>query len=141
MYPDYSPIGWIIFVIIFFIIPGLLFIVLKAFTKLSQMSTALAIGSVLLVGPTFGLFQGYRERVELQKFGVWTKAVVIKHEFRNERTGKRWIVKYEYTVNQTVYQTNYHDDKQNQFVKGDMISVIYSKAFPKIYALGYEWNK
>lgn len=140
MYPNYSPIGWITFVIIFFIIPPLLFIVLKAFTKHSQMSTALAIGSVLIVGPTFGLFQEYRERLELQKFGVWTKAVVIEHKFRRDRTGKRWTVKFQYIVDQTVYQTNYHDDRQNEFLRGDKIDIIYSKSFPKIYGLGHEWK-
>ena len=141
MYPDYPVIGWIMFAIIFFIIPVLLFIVLKAFTGRSQISTILSLGSVLLIGPTFGLFQGYREKLELEKFGTWTKAVVIDHKFRDDRTGKRWTVKYQYTVNQIVYQTNYHDDNQNQFARGDTISIIYSKAFPKIYALGYEWKK
>ena len=89
MYPDYSPLGWTIFVIIFFIIPTLLFIVLIAFIKHAKMSTALAIGSVLLVGPTFGLFQGYRENMELQKYGVWTKSVVIDRKRSVEKVGSR----------------------------------------------------
>ncbi len=105
------------------------------------MSTAIAIGSVLLIGPTFGLFQEYRDKLELQKLGTWTKAVLIDRELLGKRGREKWTAKYRYTVNKIVYQTNYHNNEQNQFAKGDTIDIIYSKEFPKIYALGYEWKK
>lgn len=104
------------------------------------MSATLAIASALIVGPTFGLFQEHREKLELQKCGVWTKAILISKVFRNDRSGKKWTAKYQYTVNQTIYQTNYHD-KKDQFTGRDTIEIIYSKEFPKIYALDYEWEK
>jgi hypothetical protein len=138
---DYPAIGWMVFPIIFFVIPALLFIVLIAFTKHPKMSTAIAIGSVLLIGPTFGLFQEYRDKLELQKFGTWTKAVLIDRELLGKRGREKWTAKYQYVVNKMVYQTNYHNNEQKQFAIGDTIDIIYSKDFPKIYALGNEWKK
>lgn len=101
----------------------------------------MAISSALVVGPTFGLFQGYRERLELTRDGVWTKAVIAAHKLRHRKVGnKKWTVKYKYTVDGVTYETAYHDEKQKGFTETDTVNIIYSKQFPKIYKIGDDWQ-
>lgn len=106
------------------------------------MSTAFAFLSVLIVGPTFGLFQDYREKKELDKYGVWTKSVVInrKHSV-TKGSSWHWLLKCKYEVNGKNYETLYHDDFNNFYAIGDTIKIIYSSQFPKIYAFSNEWKK
>ena len=106
------------------------------------MSIALAIGSVLLVGPTFGFFQGYREKLELQKYGVWTKSVVVDRKHSVVRHGSwNWLLKSKYEAGGKAYETHYHDDIDNIHPMGDTIMIIYSSRFPKIYTFRNEWEK
>jgi hypothetical protein len=116
---------------------------LIAFTKRSRLSTVLAVVSIGIVGPTFGLLQDQREKVELKKYGVWGNSVVIdRKKMRSGGSGvPSWTIKCRYKVNNNVYETLYHDDDDNLHPIGDTVKIIYSSGFPKIYALGYEWHK
>lgn len=142
MYPDHLIIGWIIFLFICFIVPLLVFTTLISFTKLVKPSTAFAFLSVLIVGPTFGLFQGHREKLELNKNGVWANSIVVdrKHSKSKREGSWHWMIKCKYEANKHVYETAYHDDIKNIRPIGDTIKIIYSSQFPKIYSLEYEWN-
>ena len=99
--------------------------------------------TVLIVGPTFGLFQSYKERLELQKYGVWTKSVVIdkKHNTQKVPSSQDYLIKCRYRIIGINYETLYHNDINNSHLIGDTIRIIYSKQFPKIYALDYELKK
>src|ERR1700733_8557706 len=100
MYPNYSLIGWISLILIFFILPILVFSTLISFTKQIKLSTGIAAASILIVGPTFGLFQEYREKVELDKYGVWTKSVVIDRKHSVQKGGSwHWVIKCRYEAN------------------------------------------
>jgi hypothetical protein len=143
MYPDYSIIRWISFILIFFILPVLAFATLMSFTKQTKLSTGITALSILIVGPTFGLFQDYREKAELDKYGVWTKSVVIdrKHSVQRGGGSSHWVIKCRYEANAGAYETLYHDDIDNLHPIGDTIKIIYSSQLPKIYSLDYEWKK
>jgi hypothetical protein len=106
-------------------------------------STGVAAVTILIVGPTFGMFQDYREKIELDKYGVWTKSVVInrKHSVQKGGGSSHYVIKCRYKVNTEAYETLYHDDIDNVHPVGDTIKIIYSSQFPKIYALDYEWKK
>jgi hypothetical protein len=142
MYPDFYIIRWIPFILIFFIFPILVFVTLTAFTGRIKLATGIAAASILIAGPTFELFQDYREKVELDNYGVWTKSVVIDKKHSVQKAGPRyWLLKCKYEVNGKNYETLYHDDMDNLHPVGDTIKIIYSSQFPKIYALGNEWKK
>lgn len=143
MYPDHLIVGWIIFGIIFFIIPILTLITLWMFTRRGYLSVGVAATSVLIIGPTFGLLQGYREKKELNKYGTWTNAIVAKRKQVSEHGGGslHWAIQCKYLVNGRVYETAYHDDLENIHPIGDTIKIIYSSKFPKIYSLINEWKK
>ncbi len=133
MYPDHKIVGWSIFIIIFLVIPVLVFVSLKKFNL--RFSGRIAMLSVLVVGPTFGLFQGYREKIELEKNGIWSKAIVIDRKSRK----RSWTMKCQFKVGNELYETLYHDDNHHSI--GDTLGIIYSKKFPKIHALDYEWKR
>ncbi len=142
MYPDYPIIGWIVFSIIFLIIPLLIFVTLYSFTRKGYLSIAVAAGSVLIVGPTFGLFQGHRETVELNQFGKWTNSIVIERKkiYQRGSGDGHWGIMCKFKANSRDYETAFHDDLNNLHPMGDTVRIIYSSRFPKIYALEYEWK-
>lgn len=135
MYSYYPLIGWLVFVFIFFFIPALIFINLAMFTDLKKMNVALTFASPLIIGPTFGLFQSYREKLELDKNGRSTKAVVIDRKYSTGRGSRHWLIKCRYSINSKNYETGYNDDLENTYQVGDIISLMYSSDFPEIYAL------
>jgi hypothetical protein len=143
MYLDHMIIAWTSFLFIFFIIPVLVLVTLWTFTNRGYLSVGLAAASVLIVGPTFGLFQAHREKMELKKYGVWTNGVVINRKQISEHGAgfQHWAIKCRYIVNRHSYETLYHDDLENLHPVGDTIKIIYSSMFPKIYALGNEWTE
>ncbi len=107
------------------------------------LSTGVAAITLLIVGPTFGLFQNYREKIELGKYGVWTKSVVIdrKHNIQKGSGPEDYLIKCRYTLSGVDHETLFHNDINNSHLIGDTIMIIYSRKFPKIYALDYEWKK
>lgn len=142
-YSDYTIIRWMPFILIFFVLSISVFVTLILFTNQMKLSIGLTAVMVLIVGPTFGLFQGYKEGLELQKYGIWTKSVVIdrKHNTQKGPSSQNYLIKCRYTIIGVNYETLYHNDINNSYLIGDTIRIIYSKQFPKIYALDYEWKE
>ena len=106
-----------------------------------KLSIGITAVTILIVGPTFGLFQDHKEKKELQKYGVWTKSVVIdkKHNSQKGSGPQDYLIKCRYTLSGVDHETLYHNDINNSHRIGDTIRIIYSSQFPKIYALDYEW--
>jgi len=140
LYPEYSIISWIQPFLILLILPLLVFTTLLSFTKRVKLSTVNAALSVGIVGPTFEVLKDYREKVELTKNGVWVNSIVVDRKKTGNR-GLYWTIKCKYELNGRAYETLYHDDLSNLHPIGDTIRLIYSSEYPKIYALGSEWNK
>lgn len=142
-YPDYYVVRGIIPIIILLIIPLLVSATVWTITYKWNLSVGIAAAIVLIVGPTFGLFQGYREKMELKQYGIWTNAIVVNRKEISEHGGGtfHWGIKCRYVVNNRDYETLYHDDLQNIHPIGDTIKIIYSSKFPKIYSLSYEWKE
>src|ERR1700743_3819890 len=133
IYPDYKIIGWLQFVLILFIVPLFVFTTLVSFTKLVKLSVGIAAVTTLTVGLTFGFLQSYREKVELNKYGVWTKAIVIARKHPgNRNSNAKWVIRCRYKANNRDYETRYHDDMDDVHPIGDTIKILYSSPFPKI---------
>jgi hypothetical protein len=108
-----------------------------------KLSVGVTAVTILIVGPTFGLYQNYKEKVELEQYGVWTKSVVVdrKHNIRKGSQPQDYLIKCRYTLNGVSHETLYHNDVGNTHLIGDTIRIIYSRQFPKIYSLDYELEK
>ncbi|MGN6179076.1 MAG: hypothetical protein ACTHNW_07835 [Mucilaginibacter sp.] len=141
-YPDHYVVRLILPLIIFLFLPILMLVTLLSFTKRMYLSIGVAAASVLIVGLSQGLLQEHREKVELTEYGVWTKGIVINRKHISNHSGGSWHwgIKCKYEVGKQQYETLYSDDLKNVYLVGDTIKVIYSSRFPKIYALGYEWQ-
>ena len=136
---NYSNIRFLVFAIIFGIIPILIFKIVNRINPNSSITQKLGICalSVLIIGPTFGVFQSYREKIELKKNGVWTVGKVIdKKEYK-----KVWSIKCSFIVSNEKIETYYIEDEKNIYSIGDRMKIIYSKDCPKINELEYHWKK
>ncbi len=141
MYSDFKIVGWCIYGLIFGLLPYLVYKTIDSFNKTTPWRVGFAALSVLIVGPTFGLFHGHKETEELKHKGVWTKAIVIDEKYINRKSHHGWVIQCSFLANGENYQTTYKNDDENKYAIGDTLDLIYSKDFPKIYEIGYQWTE
>ena len=130
---------WTAFCFIFFLLPYIVFKTFKTYNIHGNLPVIFAASSVLIVGPTFGLFHNYMEVRELKKHGVWTKAIVIDEKKSNSKGYKGWLIKLSFNVKDKKYETAYENDEKNKYSIGDLIDIIYLEDFPDIHKLSYQW--
>jgi hypothetical protein len=141
LYSDFKIVGWIIYALIFGLLPFLVFITVSSYKYVNKYGIIIACLSVLIVGPAFGIVHQYKETLELEKYGVWTKVAVVNRKFINWKNHRGWVIKGSYSLENKLYVTNFENDDENKYYIGDSLRLIYSSEFPKIYKLGYEWKQ
>jgi len=123
---------WLPFALIFAVLPYLLLKFINAVWKHnSGWSIVIAIGSVFVVGPTFGIVSERKQHAELRKNGVLTKGIVIE---KFETFGKGyngWNVVCKYDANGKAFTTFTIPDRENAFDLGDTLNVVYSSLNPE----------
>ena len=139
MYPDFKFIGWILFGLIFGLLPFLVFRTIQIFKPYTPWRIIGACLAPLIVGPSFGYYHQYQERKELEAKGIWTKCIVIDEKYSGGKI-QSWMIKCSYRADNLTFETNYENDEPNIYSTGDTLNLIYSKDFPKIYRLEYEWK-
>jgi hypothetical protein len=139
MHPDFKFISWIVYGLIFGILPFLVFKTIHSFKLYTPWRIVGALISPLIVGPSFGLYHDYIETLDLEKNGKWTKAIVISEKYSGGKT-KSMMIKCSYTIDNYTYETSFEKDKIDKYIVGDTLDLIYLKDFPKIYRLDYEWK-
>ena len=141
MYPDLKFLSWFIFLLIFGLLPFIVFKTIGVFRPNTPWRIIGAFLSILIIGPSFGFYQKYREVKELENKGLWIKCVVIEEKYSGGSKGnKGWLIKCIYKCDDSVYETNFKKDESNKYSIGDTLNLIYSKDFPKIYRLENEWK-
>lgn len=66
--------------------------------------------------------------------------VIAKKRFPYSTSHQNWEIKCEYNVANNKYETDLLEDEDNKYEIGDTLDLIYSKDFPKIYEIGYQWT-
>ncbi len=87
----------------------------------------------------FWILSPVQERKELEAKGIWTKCIVIDEKYSRGKI-QSWMIKCSYSADNLTFETNYENDEPNIYSTGDTLNLIYSKDFPKIYRLEYEWK-
>jgi hypothetical protein len=131
---------WTVFCLIFFLLPYLVFKKFETYAINKKLPTLFAACSILIVGPTFGLFHQFTEVRELKKDGVWTQAIVIDEKKSDSKGYKGWLIKLSFTAKDGKHETVYENDEKNKYAIGDTVKIIYLADFPKIYELAYQWT-
>lgn len=139
MYSENESAPWIIFGLIFGLLPYLVYNLVQSFYP-GSWTLGFAALAVLIVGPTFGMYQAYRESKELTKDGAWTKAVVIEKKYENSKHTSGWLIQCTFIVEGKNYKTSFKSDPKNKSHIGDSIDLIYSQSSPKIYKTADEWR-
>ncbi|NPD48208.1 hypothetical protein [Lentimicrobium sp. S6] len=140
MYPDWKYLGWLMFGVIFFLLPVSVFKTVKNYKPYGALAITLAFLTPLIFGPSFGIYHGYREKQQLLKNGIWSESKVVEKKYASHRT-KSWLIKCSYEVCGEIYNTSFEKDSLNQYKIGDEIEIIYLRGFPKIYRLKDEWGE
>ena len=123
---------WLPFILIFAGFPFLLYKCLAQYIKRQDMVLGLAIGSVLIIGPVFGIWSDKISEEDLSKNGVKTKAIVIEKWWHKPKSQSgEWLLRCKFTAKGQLYHTFSYEDKDNQFEIGDTLTVIYSKRNPE----------
>jgi len=115
------------FILIFFIQTFLLYCLLKSFNAAPKFTVGWVALSVLIIGPSFGLYEGHRAKADFKDNGSLTNGIVYKKWQRKSE----WLLRCQYSVDGNVYSTFSETDKNNRYKVGDTLTVIYIKDFPQ----------
>lgn len=120
-------------VLLFILVPFLLYKALKEFKLKNEISIGFAMGSILVFGPLFGLWTNLKSNLDLEKTGVIKYAIVKEKWYSSPRKGKRseWLFIAKFKVDNIEYSTFSQVDKDNSLNIGDTVWVRYSKNNPE----------
>ncbi len=132
-YPKYKNLVWFVFILIFVVLPNLVFKIIK--TSNQNFSSIKVNGicalSILIVGPTSIMFQNYREDEALRINGKATESIVVDRK----KSKNDWLINCRYYVNNSEYITYYYTDENDKYRIGDTLKLIYNKEFPRMYKI------
>ena len=123
-------VGWTPFVLIFGAQTFLLYHLLLSFKVNSKYVLGTCALSVLIIGPSFGFYGSYQEKMAFQKSGIETKGIVYKKWYSLKKNSE-WLVRCQYVVDGMVYSTFSETDNDNKDKVGDTLTVIYIDDFPQ----------
>ena len=141
VHSEYSIVRATMFLLIFGLVPYLVFKTTQSFDKDKGWSIGLAFASILIVGVTFSFYNSYREKVALRKTGLWTKCLISQKDYTDRKGFKGWTIKCTYQIDKKLYETDATNDIENKYKIGDTLDLIYLKDYPRISVVGYEWKK
>jgi len=134
-YPKYKYLVWFVFIIIFVVLPYLVYKVIK--TSSQNFSSIKVKGicalSILIVGPTSAIFQNYRENEALRINGKVTECIVVD----GKKSKNDWLINCKYHVKNSEFMTFYHTDEKDNYRIGDTLKLIYNKEFPRMYKIDF----
>ncbi|WP_147405059.1 hypothetical protein [Aquimarina sp. AD10] len=124
---------WIPFIIIFFVIPFLMFNFLNKYKVKGKTKFALSLIPIIIVGPLFGLWSGYLSNKQLNEDGKFTIGIVSEKFKSGRKSGSPgvWLVKCKFEVDNEMYITFSKKDKANLYRIGDTLNIKYSKKNPQ----------
>ena len=134
-YPKYKYLVWVVFLLIFVVLPYLVYKIIKTSKRnfSSIKVNGLCALSILIVGPTYAIFQNYRENGELKVNGKINVCIVIDRKpSKNE-----WLINCKYQVENTEFITYYHTDEKNKYRIGDTMKLVYNRKFPRMYKIEF----
>ena len=86
--------------------------------------------SVLVIGPSFGFYLGYKDEKDFQEKGHSVKGVVYKKWYAVGKNSE-WLLRCEYVVNGVRYSTFSETDEDNEYQVGDTLTIIYFEDYPQ----------
>ena len=123
-------IRWTPFLLIFVVQTYLLYQLLKSFNVTPKYLLAICAISVLVIGPSFGFYLGYKDEKDFQEKGHSVKGVVYKKWYAVGKNSE-WLLRCEYVVNGVRYSTFSETDEDNEYQIGDTLTIIYFEDYPQ----------
>ena len=121
---------WIPFILIFFGQTFILYKILSSFNVSDKNKQLIIALSVLVLGPTFGIYLGKMEKSALREHGVETKGVVYKKWYNYGKNGG-WLFRCNFKADAKTYSTFSETDRYNTYKIGDTLTILYNGNFPQ----------
>ena len=122
-------IRWTPFILIFIVQTFLLYRLLQSFKIMQKHLLGICALSVLVIGPSFGFYLGYKDERDFQQNGEETKGIVYKKWYKYGKNSE-WLLRCQYEVDGVIYSTFSETDEENRYQVGDTLTVIYIKNYP-----------
>ncbi|NNT73264.1 hypothetical protein HKT18_13675 [Flavobacterium sp. IMCC34852] len=134
-YPKYKYLVWFVFILIFGVVPYFVYNIIK---RSNQNFSSIKVKgicalSILIVGPTYAIFQNYRENEALRINGKVTECIVVDRK----KSKNDWLINCKYLVKNSEFMTYYHIDEKGNFQIGDTLKLIYNEEFPRMYKIDF----
>lgn len=121
---------WIPFLLIFFGQTFILYKTLSSFNVSGKNKQIIAALSVLVLGPTFGIYLEKIEKSNLQHHGIEKKGVVYKKWYSYGKNGG-WLFRCNFKVDGKTFSTFSENDRYNTYKIGDTLTILYNENFPQ----------
>ena len=121
---------WVPFILIFFGQTYLLYKILNSFNVSDKKKQLMVALSVLILGPTFGIYFTKAEKNELRNHGIETKGIVYKKWYNYGKNGG-WLLRCNFKVETKTYSTFSETDRHNKYKIGDTLTILYNENFPQ----------
>lgn len=123
--------GWLLFIIMFIILPFILYNALLSFKFKTEVAKCIALVSIFFTLP-FVLIIDKEDTAELDSFktetiGIVSKAWIVKRK----RRSPVWNIQAIYDINGKSYRTSSKYDKDKTLALGDTVTIIYSSKTPE----------
>jgi hypothetical protein len=133
LYAKEGFIKWLPFIVIFLGMPFLIYKTADSYKVRKDICLVIVIGSILIIGPLFGIWTENLSKKDLDKNGVLIKGIVIeKNQVRKYRSQNfELLYRAEFKIKDDYYLTYVKADKDNIVNKGDTVVIKYSKRNPR----------
>lgn len=123
---------WVVFGLIFFILPFLLYKSLTPISIPENARVAIIFASVFL-GIPFAIWLGNRAETELLQNGNRTQGIIVKAWEQHYKSRQdEWLVQAKYRVGNKYFRTSSKTDDKRTLSEGDTVTVIYSERTPQL---------
>jgi hypothetical protein len=133
LYAKTGILRWSPFVLIFTVLPLLVYLSVQDLFVNKQIVKIIALVSVFIIGPGFGIWTGKLADKDLNENGIIIKGSVTEKWYshkKNTITGE-WLYKARFNTNNKTYFTFSNVDDNNTLNVGDPIMIKYSRRNPE----------
>tara|TARA_B100001778_G_scaffold293342_1_gene264437 strand:- start:63 stop:410 length:348 start_codon:yes stop_codon:yes gene_type:complete len=104
------------------------------FDKKGIIAISLAIGSVLIIGPSSAYFREYNAKNELTEKGKWTVGKISEYYFQDKLKSRNrgYRMRASFKVDNKTYKTALEFDREEKYGLNDTISILYLPEDPRL---------
>ena len=139
LYARKGAMRWLPFLLIFGAFPYSVFKTLQLFYP--KYSFLIAVGMLLVIGPLFGIQLNRFDKLALDRDGeIVEGSISKKYQFKPSNRDPEWLIQGSFQVKGQEFSTFPIQDKNDEFVEGTSLDIIYSARNPAINMFYFDYK-